>query len=39
VPGYEAWWDVPVAEVSTVDAVQQARREYVERVTKERYLL
>ena len=25
VPGYEAWWDVPVAEVSTMTAVQEAR--------------
>jgi len=25
VPAYESWWDVPVAEVSEVDAVQAAR--------------
>ena len=25
VPGYESWWDVPVAEVSEQPAVQQAR--------------
>src|SRR3989442_2175036 len=24
----ESWWDVPVAEVSTVDAVNAARRDY-----------
>jgi 3D-(3,5/4)-trihydroxycyclohexane-1,2-dione acylhydrolase (decyclizing) len=28
VPGYESWWDVPVAEVSEVDAVKAARAEY-----------
>jgi 3D-(3,5/4)-trihydroxycyclohexane-1,2-dione acylhydrolase (decyclizing) len=28
VSGYESWWDVPVAEVSTLDTVQTARREY-----------
>ena len=29
VPSYEAWWDVPVAEVSERDAVVRARRQYV----------
>jgi 3D-(3,5/4)-trihydroxycyclohexane-1,2-dione acylhydrolase (decyclizing) len=28
VGGYESWWDVPVAEVSNIDAVQRAREEY-----------
>jgi 3D-(3,5/4)-trihydroxycyclohexane-1,2-dione acylhydrolase (decyclizing) len=28
VPGYESWWDVPVAEVSEVEAVKAARLEY-----------
>jgi 3D-(3,5/4)-trihydroxycyclohexane-1,2-dione acylhydrolase (decyclizing) len=28
VPGYEGWWDVPVAEVSDDDAVRAARAEY-----------
>jgi 3D-(3,5/4)-trihydroxycyclohexane-1,2-dione acylhydrolase (decyclizing) len=28
VPGYESWWDVPVAEVSEVEAVKAARTEY-----------
>ncbi len=28
VPGYESWWDVPVAEVSTVEEVQKAREEF-----------
>jgi 3D-(3,5/4)-trihydroxycyclohexane-1,2-dione acylhydrolase (decyclizing) len=28
VPGYESWWDVPVAEVSGLPSVQDARRDY-----------
>jgi 3D-(3,5/4)-trihydroxycyclohexane-1,2-dione acylhydrolase (decyclizing) len=28
VPSYESWWDVPVAEVSEVDAVRAARKAY-----------
>jgi 3D-(3,5/4)-trihydroxycyclohexane-1,2-dione acylhydrolase (decyclizing) len=28
VPGYDAWWEVPVAEVSEMPAVQAARAEY-----------
>ena len=28
VPGYDSWWDVPVAEVSTPEAVRAARDEY-----------
>ena len=28
VPGYESWWDVPVAEVSEVDSVRAAREAY-----------
>ena len=28
VPGYESWWDVPVAEVSESPSVQEARRAY-----------
>jgi 3D-(3,5/4)-trihydroxycyclohexane-1,2-dione acylhydrolase (decyclizing) len=28
VPGYEGWWDVPVAELSEDPAVQEARRDY-----------
>jgi 3D-(3,5/4)-trihydroxycyclohexane-1,2-dione acylhydrolase (decyclizing) len=37
VPGYESWWDVPIAEVSESESVQQARRSYVEGKKKERY--
>ena len=28
VPGYESWWDVPVAEVSEVESVRAAREAY-----------
>jgi 3D-(3,5/4)-trihydroxycyclohexane-1,2-dione acylhydrolase (decyclizing) len=28
VPGYESWWDVPVAEVSEEDSVRAAREAY-----------
>jgi 3D-(3,5/4)-trihydroxycyclohexane-1,2-dione acylhydrolase (decyclizing) len=28
VPGYESWWDVPVAEVSEEDDVREARSSY-----------
>ena len=39
VPGYESWWDVPIAEVSEVAAVKQARTDYEEAVKKERDFL
>src|SRR3984893_5853309 len=39
VPNYESWWDVPVAEVASVEAVKAARREYEKARKKEqRYL-
>ena len=37
VPGYESWWDVPIAEVSEVEAVRSARKRYEEARKKERY--
>ncbi len=37
VGGYESWWDVPVAEVSTDPEVQAIRAQYEEDVKKERY--
>src|ERR1700729_277013 len=37
VPGYESWWDVPIAEVSDRDAVKAARRNYEEARKKERF--
>jgi 3D-(3,5/4)-trihydroxycyclohexane-1,2-dione acylhydrolase (decyclizing) len=39
VPGYESWWDVPVAEVSEIESVRQARSDYEESIKKERYYL
>jgi len=39
VPGYESWWDVPVAEVSELESVQRVREEYeAARATERRYL-
>jgi 3D-(3,5/4)-trihydroxycyclohexane-1,2-dione acylhydrolase (decyclizing) len=35
VPSYESWWDVPVAEVSEVDSVKDARAAY-ERALRDR---
>lgn len=37
VPGYESWWDVPIAEVSERDGVRKAREKYEEARKKERY--
>src|SRR6202012_4679596 len=37
VPGYDSWWDVPIAEVSENRAVQEARAAFVEASRKERY--
>jgi 3D-(3,5/4)-trihydroxycyclohexane-1,2-dione acylhydrolase (decyclizing) len=39
VPGYESWWDVPVAEVSELDTVRAAREEWEEKRATERYFL
>ena len=36
VPGYESWWDVPVAEVSEIESVKRAREDYDEAVKRER---
>jgi 3D-(3,5/4)-trihydroxycyclohexane-1,2-dione acylhydrolase (decyclizing) len=36
VPGYESWWDVPIAEVSESESVRAARADYEEAVKKER---
>ena len=35
IPGYNAWWEVPVAEVSDSPAVQDARKRYEESKTNE----
>ncbi len=39
VPGYESWWDVPVAEVSEMESVQRAHADYAQEKKKERYYL
>ena len=39
VPGYESWWDVPIAEVSTNPQVQDARSEWETMRAQERYSL
>ncbi len=39
VPGYESWWDMPIAQVSEVDTVQQTYKEYEVAKRKERYFL
>jgi 3D-(3,5/4)-trihydroxycyclohexane-1,2-dione acylhydrolase (decyclizing) len=36
VPGYESWWDVPIAETSEVESVRAARKDYDRARTKER---
>jgi 3D-(3,5/4)-trihydroxycyclohexane-1,2-dione acylhydrolase (decyclizing) len=37
VPGFESWWDVPIAETSKLETVQAARAAYEEAKRKERY--
>src|ERR687883_93851 len=37
VPGYEGWWDVPVAEVSAEAGVQSARKAYEDARQKQRF--
>ena len=39
VPGYDSWWDVPVAEVSESASVQEARRAWEARRSSERTFL
>jgi 3D-(3,5/4)-trihydroxycyclohexane-1,2-dione acylhydrolase (decyclizing) len=39
VPGYESWWDVPVAEVSESSSVQEARSQWEQMRKQERYFL
>lgn len=38
-PGYESWWDVPIAAVSQSESVQKARQEFEAAVKKERHFL
>jgi len=39
VPGYESWWDVPIAEVSEVPAVRKARKNYEKAREREKHFL
>ena len=39
VPGYDSWWDVPVAEVSEQANVQEARGAWEKGRTRQRYFL
>jgi 3D-(3,5/4)-trihydroxycyclohexane-1,2-dione acylhydrolase (decyclizing) len=39
VPGYESWWDVPVAEVSEEEDVRAAREEYERAHARQRHYL
>jgi 3D-(3,5/4)-trihydroxycyclohexane-1,2-dione acylhydrolase (decyclizing) len=39
IANYEGWWDVPVAEVSTMPSVQDARAEWATMRAQERYFL
>jgi 3D-(3,5/4)-trihydroxycyclohexane-1,2-dione acylhydrolase (decyclizing) len=36
VPGYESWWDVPIAEVSESESVRAVRAKYVQAREKQR---
>jgi 3D-(3,5/4)-trihydroxycyclohexane-1,2-dione acylhydrolase (decyclizing) len=36
VPGYESWWDVPIAEVSEIKSVRDARENYIDAKKKQR---
>jgi 3D-(3,5/4)-trihydroxycyclohexane-1,2-dione acylhydrolase (decyclizing) len=37
VPGYESWWDVPIAEVSEIESVRKARENYEQERRKEKF--
>lgn len=39
VGGYDSWWDVPVAEVSSMDSVKAARGEYEDKRRRQRAYL
>jgi 3D-(3,5/4)-trihydroxycyclohexane-1,2-dione acylhydrolase (decyclizing) len=39
VPGYESWWDVPIAAVSGSESVREARREYEAQRSRERWFV
>jgi 3D-(3,5/4)-trihydroxycyclohexane-1,2-dione acylhydrolase (decyclizing) len=38
-PDGEGWWDVPVAEVSTLDSTKRARKAYLKQRSRQKPLL
>ncbi len=38
LPGFDSWWDVPIAEVSAEPGVKSARADYEDARTRQRYL-
>ncbi|MCW5551674.1 MAG: 3D-(3,5/4)-trihydroxycyclohexane-1,2-dione acylhydrolase (decyclizing) [Verrucomicrobiae bacterium] len=38
-PGYDSWWDVPIAEVSSLTTVKKARKAFEQAVKNEKYFL
>jgi 3D-(3,5/4)-trihydroxycyclohexane-1,2-dione acylhydrolase (decyclizing) len=38
-PGYDSWWDVPIAEVSSLTSVKKARKAFEQAVKNEKYFL
>jgi 3D-(3,5/4)-trihydroxycyclohexane-1,2-dione acylhydrolase (decyclizing) len=39
VPGYDSWWDVPVAEVSDSESLRAIREKYEQDVRRERFFI
>jgi 3D-(3,5/4)-trihydroxycyclohexane-1,2-dione acylhydrolase (decyclizing) len=39
VPGYDSWWDVPVAQTSEQETVRAARQQYEQNVSSQRQFL
>jgi len=39
VGGYNSWWDVPVSEVSSLPAVEEASRKYQEAKRRQKYFV
>ncbi|CAN5591430.1 3D-(3,5/4)-trihydroxycyclohexane-1,2-dione acylhydrolase (decyclizing) [soil metagenome] len=37
VPGFESWWDVPIAEISSQDGVQSALQDYEQALERQRF--
>jgi len=37
VPNFEGWWDVPIAAASGESSVQEARKQYVDDLRRQRW--